>query len=148
MRRLVFQRVFVLVVGFAVAVFATSPAKAQDYDYQRTTLQVENLVCTSCLSLIEATLQKIPGVVGMTADLANGTVVADHVTQISGKQLAQTVSGLGYPADLIKEEAVADRELNRFSNSFARWGVGGCRPGGCNATASAWKELYRRYIKK
>jgi len=134
----------VLVIGFSVVVF-TDSARAQDY--QRTTLSVEKLVCTSCLSFIETTLQQDPGVVGMTADLSAGTVVVDHVKQISGKQLAERISGLGYPARLVKQEAVADRQLNRFSNAFARCGVGGCGTGGgCNATVSAWKELYHRYI--
>ena len=145
MRRLVFRTVFVLIVGLAVAVYSVS-ANAQNL--QRTTLLVERLVCTSCLGLIEENLQKIPGVLGMSADLRSGTVTADHTLRISGPQIAEAVSRLGYPASLVKQEEVASNKVNKFSNSFAKCGVGGCSTGGCNATASAWKELYRKYIKK
>ena len=147
MRSLVFHTMLVMAIGMTITLCAV-PAKAENF--QRTTFYVENLVCSSCLALIETDFKKNPGVVGMTADLRSKTVTADHIARVSGQQLAETVSRLGYSAIIVKQEAVDESKINKFSNSFARCGVGGCRTagaGGCNATAAAGKELYHRYIK-
>nr|MBF0221492.1 heavy-metal-associated domain-containing protein [Desulfobulbaceae bacterium] len=145
MRRIIIHTFFLVIIGLTVVV-GDGSAKAQGV--QRTTLLVENLVCGSCLSLIEANLKKIPGVLGMSADFQAKTIIADHTLRISGADLAEALSSMGYPAALSSQEVVEGTQVAKFSNSFARCGVGGCSSGGCNATASEWKKLYRKFISK
>lgn len=84
----------------------------------------------------------------MTADFQAKTIAVDHTLRISGDHIAEAVSSMGYPASLLRQGVVDESQVNKFSNSFAKCGVGGCSTGGCNATASAWKKLYRKYITK
>lgn len=145
MKRFCQPTLLVLLIGLTLA-SCTSRVRAQEY--RRSTFMVKKLVCRSCLALIETDLKKVPGVVGMGADLRTATVSVDHTAQIAGQQLAERITGLGYPATLAKQEVVAGGQVQRFTNSFATCGIGGCRTGGCNATASAWKQLYRKYIQQ
>lgn len=109
-------------------------------------MQVDKLVSPSCLSIVEGQLRRLPGMVGMAADLANHRLWADHHLTLTGARIAAVVTGLGYPARVIGEEAVDQGEARSFNNQpLAGCGTGGCSTG-CNATAAAWKELYRRFI--
>lgn len=122
---------------------------ASGQELQRTTLKVSNLFCSSCLNVIETELKKIPGMTGLTADLKTGTVAADHGSKITGQQVAKIISNLGYDAQVVAQDNINQKDAVFFSKKpFARCGTGGCNTGGsgCNATASAWKELYRRYF--
>ena len=113
-------------LGYTEAMGLPSLRAAIAQHYQRTTLLVENLVCTSCLGLIEESFQKIPGVVGMTADLKSGTVTADHIERIPGQQFAETVTKLGYPASVVKavinigRKRRAEASIIACSNSMPR----------------------------
>lgn len=130
----------------AALIVLLAAASVHGQELQRATLQVENLACLSCLSVIEGQLRRIPGMVGITADLENRRVSADHTPAITGSQIASVITSLGYPAQLLGEQEVDQSEAQYFVNAPpARCGTGGCSTG-CNATASAWKELYRRLL--
>ena len=129
-------------------------AAPADGTISRTTIQVSNLSCTSCLTNIAAALSKFPDTYGMNSYLSRGVVIVDHATAEKNDKIAATISGLGYPArvlatnELPAQKAFSASPGNRSSNQVRRAG-GGCNSGGpCNATSASWKKLYNRYVSK
>jgi len=116
----------------------------------RTTMQVANLSCSSCLAKIEAELQGMAGTVGMTSDLAKGIVAVDHLDTVAGADIAAAISRLGYPARIVStagNASLQDKPSTRQKPADgSRFSGANCSRRNCNATASAWKKLYRRYI--
>ncbi len=116
-------------------------------ELQRTTMQVGNLTCPSCLTLIEGKLKRVAGMTGIAADLRRGLVFADHSSSLSGDQIAGFITNLGYPAEVINQEVVSEDEILMFDRrSVSRCGVGGCNTGGCNATGDTWRKLFQRVV--
>jgi len=137
---------FILIILLVIGVSAT----AQGLELQRTTLKVDNLTCPSCLNRAEVELKKLPGMVGMAGDWQKGVIIADHGTMVNGETIAKLLTRIGYGAKALQTNAITSKEANYFSKSTAiLCGIGGCdnNKKRCGATASAWKELYRRYIK-
>jgi len=118
----------------------------------RTTLQVSNLSCTSCLANIAAELSKLPDAYGMNGYLSRGVVLVDHADTLENSRIAAIISGLGYPARVVATNEIPSRKA--FANSSAD-GTGnpavpsgrGCgSKGPCNATSASWQKIYNRYI--
>lgn len=118
----------------------------------RTTLQVSNLSCTSCLANIAAELRKLSETYGMRGYLSRGYVLVDHTDDLESQRIAAVISGLGYPARVVAtNEVPAPKAFTSKSGSGSRGRVvrtgGGCNSRGpCNATSASWKKLYNRYI--
>jgi copper chaperone CopZ len=119
-------------------------------DLQRSTLQVSNLSCLSCVVQIESELKKIPGMVGVTTDLRRGIVEADHGSVPTPAQIAEVITNTGYPAQVLSTRVISAKEATSFGNKAGSFcGPGGCSsPKNCGAAGSAWKELYQRIFKK
>ncbi len=118
---------------------------------KRTSVQVKNITCESCLTLIGSKLRGLRGTVGMKADLKQGLVVVDHKPLLDGKKIARAISVLGYPAEIIsstdidEESALIFPEVDRSAYGRCRCnGIG--RSGYCGGSASSWKRLYRIYF--
>jgi copper chaperone CopZ len=129
-------------------------AAPADGTISRTTMQVSNLSCTSCLTNIAAALSKFPDTYGMNSYLSRGIVIVDHATAETNDKIAATISGLGYPARVLATNEVPAQKAfsastgNRSSNQVRRAG-GGCNSRGpCNTTSASWKKLYNRYVSK
>ena len=118
----------------------------------RTTLQVSNLSCTSCLNNIAAELRTIPETYGMDAYLSRGVVIVDHASTYDNAKIASTISGLGYPAKVVSsneipaQKAFSTTKDNGSPNQVARSGSGCNTKGPCNATSTSWQQLYNRYF--
>ena len=117
----------------------------------RTTLQVSNLSCTSCLNNIAAELRKLPETYGMNGYLSRGVVIVDHANTLETNRITTIISGLGYPAravasnEIPAQKAFSATSQNGSSNQVRRGG--GCNSKGpCNATSASWQKLYNRYI--
>lgn len=127
-----------------------NPEARQAGPVSRTTMQVSNLSCSSCLANIEAELQGMTGTVGMTGDLAKGIVAVDHLDTVAAADIAAAISRLGYPARILSSvdnAKLQDRPTSdRQAAPTSRFGGANCSRRKCNATSSAWKELYRRYL--
>jgi len=110
---------------------------------------VENLACLSCLGTIEMKLKRVPGMVGLTADLQTSTILADHGSKLASRHIANYLISIGYPAKVISAEKVDSKDAAHFVNKpYARCGTGGCTTtGNCNTTANAWRELLRKFTK-
>ena len=123
-----------------------------DGTISRTTLQVSNLSCTSCLSNIAAELRKLSGTYGMRGYLSRGYVLVDHTEDLENKRIAAVISGLGYPARVMAtNEIPAPKAYTSEPNTESQERVvrtgGGCNSKGpCNATSASWKKLYNRYV--
>jgi copper chaperone CopZ len=129
-----------------------NPQAAQSAKVVRTSLQVSNLSCSSCLTNIASELQGLTGTVGMTGDLTRGIVVVDHLQTMPGEKIAASISRIGYPARIISTTGKAIIQnrpgATQAPSTASRFSISNCNRRSCSATASAWKELYRRYITK
>jgi copper chaperone CopZ len=120
----------------------------------RTTLQVSNLSCTSCLANIAAELSKLPETYGMNGYLSRGVVLVDHADTLENNRIAAIISGLGYPArvvatnEIAAQNAFAKSQAGAAGNPQVRPGLGCGSKGPCNATSSSWQELYNRYVSR
>lgn len=118
----------------------------------RTTLQVRDLTCTSCLANIAAELRQIPETYGMKGYLSRGVIIVDHATSLDNKKIAAIISKLGYPARIMalneipSQKAYAAGFNSNIPNQATTSGYSCNSRGPCNATAASWQELYRRYI--
>lgn len=138
--------------GAAAGPQVWNPQAAQSGKVVRTTMQVANLSCSSCLTNIATELQGLAGTIGMASDLAQGIVVVDHLQTVTGEKIAAAISKLGYPARIIStasNASIEDRpEGGQAPSTASHFSISNCSRRNCSATASAWKELYRRYITK
>lgn len=112
----------------------------------RTTLQVEKITCGACLRVIDAELRKVPGVLGMSADLATKQVTIDHDREVTAAELAAAVTVAGYPARVVESSPLPGSQAHHFQREpgFGS-GPGCCNPGGSNPVADSWRELCRRF---
>ena len=120
----------------------------------RTSLQVSNLSCTSCLANIATELSKLSDTYGMNGYLSRGVVIVDHTTTFDNSKIATTISGLGYPAKVVATNEVPAQKAfsaapnNGSPNQAVRSGSGCNTKGPCNATSASWQKLYNRYFTK
>ncbi|MEN8135310.1 MAG: heavy metal-associated domain-containing protein [Thermodesulfobacteriota bacterium] len=117
-------------------------------EFRRTTLQVVQMRCSSCLRVFDAELRKLPGVVGMTAKFREELVIVDHEVGVASKEIADIITGLGYPTTVVSSLVVSSKEANRFQRAGFGAGAGCCNPGGASPVAEAWKEIRRRLFQK
>ena len=135
--------------------FAILSVDALAAGLNRTILEVKNLYCRSCLHRINAALAELDGFSGMSADLYQGEVIIDHQAALSGTEIAQFVSALGYPAKVVRMGGL-DSEAKAVTTQTGqgKWyskGVGcsGCSASySCGGTASAWQAFYSKYFGK
>ena len=135
--------------GAGPSVWKAAPANGT---ISRTTLQVSNLSCTSCLNNIAAELSKLSDTYGMKGYLSRGIVIVDHTNTLENSRIAAIISGLGYPAKVVSTNEIQAKKAfskvpkNRSPNQVRRTG-GGCNSKGpCNATSASWQKLYNRYF--
>ena len=146
------QWVMAAVLG---VLFATLPLDVLAAGLNRTILEVKSLNCGFCLSKINTALADLDGFAGMSADLYQREVVIDHQPTLSGSDLSEAVTALGYPAKVLRE-AVVDSDAGGVATdtSQEKWyskGVGcsGCSAShSCGGTAAAWQAFYSKYFGK
>ena len=120
----------------------------------RTTLQVNNLSCTSCLANIADELSKLSDTYGMNGYLSRGVVMVDHTDALENSRIAAIISDLGYPAKALSTNEVPTQKAftakpgNGFKGQVIRTGSGCNSKGPCNATSASWQKLYNRYFTK
>jgi len=143
--KLVKKILIILKPALLLVVILTADAAAAAVD--RTSLRVQNLTCSACLTRIAAGLKAVVGVKGMRADLEQGLLAVDHETAVPAEKIAATITALGYPAQIILSAPTAPATASAFQNSG-----GGCCPndaaGPCRAASASWRELFRRYFGK
>jgi len=121
---------------------------------KRTTLQVNYLSCTYCLSRIAAELRKMPETYGMTGYLSRDVVIVEHTASLDNARIAAVISNLGYPARILAlneipaQKAFSTNPTDNSSRQLLRTGFGGSRRGPCSATAASWQKLYNRYFSQ
>jgi copper chaperone CopZ len=119
----------------------------------RTTFQVSNLSCSSCLTNIETKLITMPQTIGMNAYLRKGVVIVDHQSDLNGNTIAAAITTLGYPAKVVSTTKIAAQKAiaagaTSGARNRTRSGSGCNTRGPCNATSTSWKNLYNRYVGK
>jgi len=136
-------RPFFLLLGL---VLLTGPARAAEEVVSRTTLEVEHITCGACLRVIDAELRKVPGILGMDADLPTRRVTVDHDPEVTPDEVAAAITAAGYPARVLETLTLPHGAAKLFQRGpgFGS-GPGCCNPGGTNPVADAWRELRRRF---
>lgn len=125
---------------------ADTTLRAAEEQVTRTTLAVERITCGACLRVIDAELRKVPGILGMTADLPTRRVTVDHDPEVTPAEVAAAITGAGYPAQVVESQNLPRNAAKLFQRGpgFGS-GPGCCNPGGTNPVADAWRELCRRF---
>ena len=135
--------------GSGPTVWKSAPAAGT---VSRTTLQVSNLSCTSCLATIAAELGKLSDTYGMNGYLSRGIVIVDHAESLENSRIAAIISDLGYPARVLAtnvvpaQKAFSVNPANKSATQPERAGYGCNSSSPCNATAASWQKLYNRYF--
>jgi len=144
-----------MMVAVLWAFFATPSLDVLAAGLNRTTLEVKNLNCGFCLSKISNTLTSLDGFEGMSADLYKREVVIDHQPTLSGSDISEAVTALGYPSRVLRETVVdTDAGDTTAKTGLEKWyskGVGcsGCAASySCGGTASTWQAFYTKYFGK
>ncbi|MDX1775501.1 MAG: heavy metal-associated domain-containing protein [Desulfobulbales bacterium] len=120
----------------------------------RTTMQVRNLTCTSCLANIAAELRKLSSTFGMNGYLSRGIVMVDHADASENNMIADVISGLGYPARVVATNEIPVQKTFQANpgpgsdGKTVRTGRGCNSKGPCNATSASWQKLYNRYFSQ
>jgi copper chaperone CopZ len=118
---------------------------AAEEQASRTTLAVERIKCGACLRVIDAELRRVPGILGMSADLPTRRVSVDHETAVTPGEVAAAITAAGYPARVEESLPIPRNAAKLFQRGPAFGsGPGCCNPGGTNPVADAWRELGRR----
>lgn len=112
----------------------------------RTTMQVANLSCFSCLYKIRKKLRGVKGVLALNWDFNRGLIYVVHEPVVTGERLTGLISSIGYPARILSNDQLG--KSGSFLNpSGARASLQErdsecfrC----CSATASTWKKLFDR----
>lgn len=121
----------------------------------RTTLQVSNLTCSSCLASIAAALQQMPETFGMKGYLSRGVIIVDHTPSLDNSRIAAAITNLGYPARIVAlNDVPAPKAFSsggrgkRLPQNTLRTGSSCNSRGPCNATVDSWQKLYQRYFSR
>ncbi|MBW2249419.1 MAG: heavy-metal-associated domain-containing protein [Deltaproteobacteria bacterium] len=137
------QKIIILAITAILILFQRQEAFAGDI--KRTTLLVSNLVCVSCLSRIEIEVKSLVGTIGMVSNLQKRIVTVDHKLFLGEKEIAEAITGIGYPARIISTTNLTKSKAVSFSQG-KKYSRGSCGAAYCNAAASSWKKLFRRYL--
>ncbi|MBW1898338.1 MAG: hypothetical protein JRI61_04675, partial [Deltaproteobacteria bacterium] len=77
-----------------------------------------------------------------------GLVAIDHRSPLESKKVASEISSIGYPATIISESEVDEKNALSGNDGNRRSGCGSKSGGCCGSGSSAWKELYNRLSSK
>ncbi|MDO5495328.1 MAG: heavy metal-associated domain-containing protein [bacterium] len=61
-----------------------------------TTLRAEGFSCPSCVTKIEKSLTRVPGVAAAKVHFASGRIEVDHDSSVTPNQLVDDVAKVGY----------------------------------------------------
>src|SRR5215203_2928538 len=91
-------------------------------DVRETTLSVTGMTCASCVGRVERALEKVPGVMGASVNLANERATVGYLAdEVDLRDLEEAVEGAGY--GVVREEESSfedshDREYRRLRADF------------------------------
>src|SRR5215217_2849945 len=91
-------------------------------DVRETTLSVTGMTCASCVGRVERALEKVPGVMGASVNLANERATVGYLAgEVDLRDLEEAVEGAGY--GVVREEESSfedshDREYRKLRADF------------------------------
>jgi P-type Cu+ transporter len=81
-------------------------------DVRETTFGVTGMTCASCLGRVEGALRKVPGVVEVSANLANEKATVGYIAgEVGARDLEKAVEGAGY--GVVREDEGSSAEGSR-----------------------------------
>jgi len=93
------------------ALVAAAVAAVQKAGYgvgqRSTTLQIEGMTCASCVARVERALQRVPGVLGATVNLATETATVQALGSVDSATLQAAVQRAGYQATALADDQAA-----------------------------------------
>ena len=93
-----------------------------DADVRETTFGVTGMTCASCVGRVEVALRKVPGVVEVSANLANEKATVGYIAgEVGPRDLEKAVEGAGY--GVVREERSSadgsrEREYGKLRGDF------------------------------
>ena len=93
-----------------------------DADVRETTLGVTGMTCASCVGRVERALEKVPGVLEASVNLANERATIEYLAgEVTPRDLEEAVEGSGYRVVREEEASVEDtreREYKKLKADF------------------------------
>jgi Cu+-exporting ATPase len=93
-----------------------------DADVRETTLGVTGMTCASCVGRVERALEKVPGVLEASVNLANERATIEYLAgEVTPRDLEEAVEGSGYGVVREEEASVEDtreREYKKLKADF------------------------------
>src|SRR5918998_5110915 len=91
-------------------------------DVREVTFGVTGMTCASCVGRVERALEKLPGVLGASVNLANERATVEYLAgEVEPRDLEEAVEGAGYGVVRGEESSVEDtreREYVKLKNDF------------------------------
>ena len=92
---------------------------SQDYQNNIIDFSISGMSCSSCVSRVEKALNKVPGVISATVNLAIERAHVNYTNEVTQDQLKQAIIDAGYGAEVFE---IKDR-LHRHVASISGWQV-------------------------
>lgn len=92
---------------------------SQDYQNNIIDFSISGMSCASCVSRVEKALNKVPGVISATVNLAIERAHVNYTNEVTQDQLKQAIIDAGYGAEVFE---IKDR-LHRHVASISGWQV-------------------------
>lgn len=101
--------VFSLLLSFLAIGCSESKPEKSEVKFQKVSLAIDGMVCTSCEQSIQTKLAKLEGVKSVEASAAKKCAVVEFdASKLSEKELIATVESLGYKAAMQAESAATN----------------------------------------
>ncbi len=101
MKRIGSIREFLAMALLGMIIIVVSANSGERGQILRTTLNVSNFSCGTCLSRISSVLLGLEGILGLDTDLAANLITVDHLETLSGEDIAAALTDAGFPAKVI-----------------------------------------------
>ncbi len=101
---------------------------------KRTVLKVQKLTCGACLSRIKSALSPIKGFSAMRSNLRRKLVAVEATAPLESKKIAETITSLGYPAQIVSVTDIDKSETFTSQPNTANAAAG--RGGSCCSTST------------
>ena len=93
-----------------VILLILSDSHSQAEDSKQTLFKVNNLSCGGCVSKINTKLKTLDGYIRMLANLDEGLVAVDHRKNLKDREISDTITSVGYPAQTASESEYDQHE--------------------------------------
>lgn len=104
-----------------ISITQNSTPSTKKEDLKKIQLPILGMSCASCVSRVQESLSKLPGVVNATVNLATETAIIQFdETKVNKSHFKQTVESIGYKLAEVTEENIWEFEEQEHQNEYVQ----------------------------